>query len=174
MRSPDHRVVSPARGKGEEGKGLPEGADHGGLEAGGRRAELPGTCDGRSQDSAPDHRRPRRVPRAAAARAFTYPSFPLEVPRTPSGEEVAEPQAAGGGQKKGDKTPGGGGANLKDDRSRLLRDLRVDTKSRAAWTRLLHEHPNARKYKGGNKKGLSKGCFGLKLDRIGSMSGLGC
>ncbi|KAJ1065506.1 hypothetical protein K5549_016598, partial [Capra hircus] len=64
---------------------------------------------------------------------------PKKVPRTPPGEEVAEPQAAGGGQKKGDKTPGGGGANLKDDRSRLLRDLRVDTKSRAAWTRLLHE-----------------------------------
>uniref|UniRef100_A0AC11BHD1 Natriuretic peptide C n=1 Tax=Ovis aries TaxID=9940 RepID=A0AC11BHD1_SHEEP len=102
------------------------------------------------------------------------PGAPPKVPRTPPGEEVAEPQAAGGGQKKGDKTPGGGGANLKDDRSRLLRDLRVDTKSRAAWTRLLHEHPNARKYKGGNKKGLSKGCFGLKLDRIGSMSGLGC
>lgn len=80
---------------------------------------------------------------------------------------MAEPQAAGGGQKKGDKTPGGGGAaNLKGDRSRLLRDLRVDTKSRAAWARLLQEHPNARKYKGGNKKGLSKGCFGLKLDRI--------
>ena len=87
---------------------------------------------------------------------------------------MAEPQAAGGGQKKGDKTPGGGGANPKGDRSRLLRDLRVDTKSRAAWARLLQEHPNARKYKGGNKKGLSKGCFGLKLDRIGSMSGLGC
>ncbi|KAM7247650.1 hypothetical protein CapIbe_001603 [Capra ibex] len=102
------------------------------------------------------------------------PGAPPKVPRTPPGEEVAEPQAAGGGQKKGDKTPGGGGANLKDERSRLLRDLRVDTKSRAAWTRLLHEHPNARKYKGGNKKGLSKGCFGLKLDRIGSMSGLGC
>lgn len=97
-----------------------------------------------------------------------------QVPRTPPGEELAEPQAAGGSQKKGDKTPGGGGANLKGDRSRLLRDLRVDTKSRAAWARLLHEHPNARKYKGGNKKGLSKGCFGLKLDRIGSMSGLGC
>ena len=110
---------------------------------------------------------PRRVPSPARP-------FPWKVPRTQSGEEVAEPQAAGGGQKKGDKTPGGGGANLKDDRSRLLRDLRVDTKSRAAWTRLLHEHPNARKFKGGNKKGLSKGCFGLKLDRIGSMSGLGC
>ncbi|MEJ1272140.1 natriuretic peptide type C [Cricetulus griseus] len=100
--------------------------------------------------------------------------FLRQVPRTPPGEELAEPQAAGGNQKKGDKTPGGGGANLKGDRSRLLRDLRVDTKSRAAWARLLHEHPNARKYKGGNKKGLSKGCFGLKLDRIGSMSGLGC
>ncbi|ELV09587.1 C-type natriuretic peptide [Tupaia chinensis] len=94
--------------------------------------------------------------------------------RARPGEELAEPQAAGGGQKKGDKTPGGGGANLKGDRSRLPRDLRVDTKSRAAWARLLHEHPNARKYKGSNKKGLSKGCFGLKLDRIGSMSGLGC
>ncbi|XP_014718006.2 C-type natriuretic peptide [Equus asinus] len=102
------------------------------------------------------------------------PGAPPKVPRTPPGEELAEPQAAGGGQKKGDKTPGGGGANLKGDRSRLLRDLRVDTKSRGAWARLLHEHPNARKYKGGNKKGLSKGCFGLKLDRIGSMSGLGC
>ncbi|KFO30090.1 C-type natriuretic peptide [Fukomys damarensis] len=102
------------------------------------------------------------------------PGAPPKGPRSPPGEEVAEPQAAGGGQKKGDKSPGGGGANLKGDRSRLLRDLRVDTKSRAAWARLLHEHPNARKYKGGNKKGLSKGCFGLKLDRIGSMSGLGC
>ncbi|KAM6151909.1 C-type natriuretic peptide [Erethizon dorsatum] len=102
------------------------------------------------------------------------PGTPPKAPRTPPGEEVAESQAAGGGQKKGDKTPGGGSANLKGDRSRLLRDLRVDTKSRAAWARLLQEHPNARKYKGGNKKGLSKGCFGLKLDRIGSMSGLGC
>ncbi|KAL6083286.1 hypothetical protein STEG23_000368 [Scotinomys teguina] len=106
---------------------------------------------------------------------FHLPTLILrQAPRTPPGEELAEPQAAGGNQKKGDKTPGGGGANLKGDRSRLLRDLRVDTKSRAAWARLLHEHPNARKYKGGNKKGLSKGCFGLKLDRIGSMSGLGC
>ncbi|XP_028645421.1 C-type natriuretic peptide [Arvicanthis niloticus] len=102
------------------------------------------------------------------------PGTPPKVPRTPPGEELADSQGAGGNQKKGDKTPGGGGANLKGDRSRLLRDLRVDTKSRAAWARLLHEHPNARKYKGGNKKGLSKGCFGLKLDRIGSMSGLGC
>ncbi|KAM9664858.1 C-type natriuretic peptide [Trichechus inunguis] len=100
------------------------------------------------------------------------PGAPPKAPRTPPGEEVTETQASGGGQKKGDKAPGG--ANPKGDRSRLLRDMRVDTKSRAAWARLQHEHPSARKYKGGNKKGLSKGCFGLKLDRIGSMSGLGC
>ncbi|XP_003417960.1 C-type natriuretic peptide isoform X2 [Loxodonta africana] len=101
------------------------------------------------------------------------PGAPPKAPRTPPGEEVTETQASGGGQKKGDKAPGG--ANLKGDGSRLLRDLRVDTKARAAWSpRLMHEHPNARKYKGGNKKGLSKGCFGLKLDRIGSRSGLGC
>lgn len=79
--------------------------------------------------------------------------------------------AEGGGQKKRDKTPGGGGANVRGDQSRLLRDLRVDTKSR--WARLLQENSNARKNKG-TKKGSSKGCFGLKLDRIGSTSGLGC
>ncbi|NXA40575.1 ANFC protein, partial [Eudromia elegans] len=31
-----------------------------------------------------------------------------------------------------------------------------------------------RKYRGRSKKGLSRGCFGVKLDRIGSLSGLGC
>ncbi|KAM4694693.1 C-type natriuretic peptide [Discoglossus pictus] len=59
-------------------------------------------------------------------------------------------------------------------RARLLRDLRANTRSRAAWTRLLNEYPNNRKYKNMNKKNISKGCFGLKLDRIGAMSGLGC
>ncbi|XP_050765414.1 C-type natriuretic peptide 1-like [Gymnogyps californianus] len=32
----------------------------------------------------------------------------------------------------------------------------------------------ARRYRGRSKKGLSRGCFGVKLDRIGSLSGLGC
>ncbi|KAM5267052.1 C-type natriuretic peptide isoform 1-T4 [Hipposideros larvatus] len=101
------------------------------------------------------------------------PGAPPKGPRTPQGEDLAVSHAEGGSQKKRDKTPGGGGANLKGDQSRLLRDLRVDTKSRVAWARLLQENPNARKNKG-NKKGTSKGCFGLKLDRIGSTSGLGC
>ncbi|KAF6361910.1 natriuretic peptide C [Rhinolophus ferrumequinum] len=94
-------------------------------------------------------------------------------PRTPQGEELAVSHAEGGGQKKRDKTPGGSGANLKGDQSRLLRDLRVDTKSQGAWARSLQANPPARKKKG-YKKGNSKGCFGLKLDRIGSTSGLGC
>ncbi|NXP53420.1 ANFC protein, partial [Heliornis fulica] len=29
-------------------------------------------------------------------------------------------------------------------------------------------------YQGRSKKGLSRGCFGVRLDRIGSLSGLGC
>ncbi|NXA83755.1 ANFC protein, partial [Thryothorus ludovicianus] len=31
-----------------------------------------------------------------------------------------------------------------------------------------------RRYQGRSKKGLSRGCFGVRLDRIGSLSGLGC
>ncbi|NXU48011.1 ANFC protein, partial [Turnix velox] len=30
------------------------------------------------------------------------------------------------------------------------------------------------RYRRRSKKGLSRGCFGVRLDRIGSMSGLGC
>lgn len=32
----------------------------------------------------------------------------------------------------------------------------------------------SRRYQGRRKKGLSRGCFGVRLDRIGSLSGLGC
>ncbi|XP_003784909.1 C-type natriuretic peptide [Otolemur garnettii] len=94
------------------------------------------------------------------------PGASPKVPRTPPGEEVAE------SQKKGDKTPGSSGTNPEGDRSRLLRDLRADPKSPAARARPPQEHPKARKNK--RKKGTSNGCFGLKLDRIGSLSGLGC
>ncbi|XP_075058460.1 C-type natriuretic peptide [Mixophyes fleayi] len=81
------------------------------------------------------------------------------------GEELAEYLASG---ERGER-------NIDPKtRARLLRDLRADTRARAAWTKLLNEYPNTRKFKGINKKGLSKGCFGLKLDRIGAMSGLGC
>ncbi|NWY68893.1 ANFC protein, partial [Erithacus rubecula] len=32
----------------------------------------------------------------------------------------------------------------------------------------------SRRYQGRNKKGLPRSCFGVRLDRIGSLSGLGC
>uniref|UniRef100_A0A8C8S267 Natriuretic peptide C n=1 Tax=Pelusios castaneus TaxID=367368 RepID=A0A8C8S267_9SAUR len=81
------------------------------------------------------------------------------------------PQVPAAGSERGEAAGGGGRARG----SRLLRELRVDTRSRAAWARLLRDPPGPRRHKAG-KKGLSlsKGCFGLKLDRIGSMSGLGC
>ncbi|PWA14576.1 C-type natriuretic peptide [Gambusia affinis] len=60
-------------------------------------------------------------------------------------------------------------------RMRLLRDLRVDTRARGMWARLLNDQPATRKT--GNKKAGStsrSGCFGHKMDRIGTISGMGC
>uniref|UniRef100_A0A1L8D680 BATXBPP11 n=1 Tax=Bothrops atrox TaxID=8725 RepID=A0A1L8D680_BOTAT len=76
--------------------------------------------------------------------------------------------------------------------TRPMRDLRPDGKqARQNWGRMVHhDHHDhhaavgggggggggggARRLKGLAKKGAAKGCFGLKLDRIGTMSGLGC
>lgn len=52
---------------------------------------------------------PAEVPRAAAA-CLDLLVLSLGRSRELRPARVAEPQAAGGGQKKGDKTPGGGGA----------------------------------------------------------------
>uniref|UniRef100_A0A3P8R9B5 Natriuretic peptide C n=1 Tax=Astatotilapia calliptera TaxID=8154 RepID=A0A3P8R9B5_ASTCA len=62
-------------------------------------------------------------------------------------------------------------------RIRLLRDLRVDTRARGVWARLLNDQPQNRKHKSGSKKAGSSsrsGCFGHKMDRIGTISGMGC
>ncbi|XP_055977822.1 C-type natriuretic peptide [Sorex fumeus] len=101
------------------------------------------------------------------------PGEPPKVPRAPHGRQPAGCQPAN--EKRGDKTPSDGGANLKSDRSRLLRDLHVDTKARAARARRLQEQPRPRRYSSSSTKKIpSQGCFGLKLDRIGALSGLGC
>ncbi|ETE56612.1 hypothetical protein L345_17677, partial [Ophiophagus hannah] len=48
------------------------------------------------------------------------------------------------------------------------------------WARSLQEHPvdfllsSARRLQSRSKKGSSRGCFGVKLDRIGAFSGMGC
>ncbi|XP_041037327.1 C-type natriuretic peptide 2-like [Carcharodon carcharias] len=59
-------------------------------------------------------------------------------------------------------------------KARFLRDLSLNTRSKGTWARLFNDYNNPRKFRGINKKGSSKGCFGRKLDRIGAMSGLGC
>ncbi|XP_012683796.1 C-type natriuretic peptide [Clupea harengus] len=62
-------------------------------------------------------------------------------------------------------------------RVRLLRDLRLDTRAKGMWARMMSDQPAVRKHKQGNKKGGStskSGCFGHKMDRIGTVSGMGC
>uniref|UniRef100_A0A671NQX7 C-type natriuretic peptide 4-like n=2 Tax=Sinocyclocheilus anshuiensis TaxID=1608454 RepID=A0A671NQX7_9TELE len=64
-----------------------------------------------------------------------------------------------------------------ENRVRLLRDLRMDTRAKGPWARILNEQPGSRRLKAGSKKGgttARSGCFGHKMDRIGTMSGMGC
>ncbi|XP_059424734.1 C-type natriuretic peptide 4-like [Carassius carassius] len=64
-----------------------------------------------------------------------------------------------------------------EDRVRLLRDLRLDTRAKGPWARIMNDQPGSRRLKAGSKKGGStarSGCFGHKMDRIGTMSGMGC
>ncbi|XP_026054731.1 C-type natriuretic peptide 4 [Carassius auratus] len=64
-----------------------------------------------------------------------------------------------------------------EDRVRLLRDLRLDTRAKGPWARMMNDQPGSRRLKAGSKKGGStarSGCFGHKMDRIGTMSGMGC
>ncbi|XP_062481974.1 C-type natriuretic peptide [Pezoporus occidentalis] len=77
--------------------------------------------------------------------------------------------AAAERDKERDKERGGGGGSG----PREAREARGEARPRAGWARLLQDPPG-RRHKGLHKKGLGKGCFGLKLDRIGAMSGLGC
>ncbi|XP_065115946.1 C-type natriuretic peptide [Paramisgurnus dabryanus] len=64
-----------------------------------------------------------------------------------------------------------------EDRLRLLRDIRMNTRAKGMWARILNDQPGSRKLKAGSKKGgatARSGCFGHKMDRIGTMSGMGC
>ncbi|KAM6258233.1 C-type natriuretic peptide [Porphyrio hochstetteri] len=97
-------------------------------------------------------------PEAAAARE-------KEREKERSGSGSSSSTSSGG--STGGSTGGGGSG------PREAREARTETRPRAGWARLLQDPPG-RRHKGLHKKGLGKGCFGLKLDRIGAMSGLGC
>ncbi|KAK2869325.1 hypothetical protein Q7C36_001196 [Tachysurus vachellii] len=62
-------------------------------------------------------------------------------------------------------------------RMRLLRELRTDTRAKGMWARFTNDQNGSRRHKSGTKKGGSttrSGCFGHKMDRIGTISGMGC
>ncbi|KAI7791425.1 C-type natriuretic peptide [Triplophysa rosa] len=64
-----------------------------------------------------------------------------------------------------------------EDRARLLRDFRMDTRAKGMWARIMNDQPGSRRHRAGSKKGgttARSGCFGHKMDRIGTMSGMGC
>ncbi|NXJ12475.1 ANFC protein, partial [Odontophorus gujanensis] len=59
--------------------------------------------------------------------------------------------------------------------TQITREQPVSTSTDSAVQRLLSDLLGLPwRYQNRSKKGLSRSCFGVKLDRIGSMSGLGC
>ncbi|TRY82768.1 hypothetical protein DNTS_028940 [Danionella cerebrum] len=64
-----------------------------------------------------------------------------------------------------------------ENQVRLLRELRLDTRARGPWARIMNEQSGSRRHRSGTKKAgavARSGCFGHKMDRIGTMSGMGC
>nr|P0C7P5.1 RecName: Full=Bradykinin-potentiating and C-type natriuretic peptides; AltName: Full=BPP-CNP; Contains: RecName: Full=Bradykinin-potentiating peptide Tf1; Contains: RecName: Full=Bradykinin-potentiating peptide Tf2; Contains: RecName: Full=Bradykinin-potentiating peptide Tf3; Contains: RecName: Full=C-type natriuretic peptide Tf-CNP; Contains: RecName: Full=C-type natriuretic peptide Tf-CNP(3-22); Contains: RecName: Full=C-type natriuretic peptide Tf-CNP(6-22); Flags: Precursor [Protobothrops fl len=102
-------------------------------------------------------------------------------------EELSPGPEAASGPAAPHRLPKSKGASATSAASRPMRDLRTDGKQeRQKWGRMVqpdhHAAPGggggggggARRMKGLAKKAMGKGCFGHKLDRIGSTSGLGC
>ncbi|KAM7013456.1 C-type natriuretic peptide [Pyrgilauda ruficollis] len=106
-------------------------------------------------EAKPASQLPQKASRGSAAAAAAAAAGPPEAAER---EKEREKERSGGG--------GGSGP-------REAREARAEARPRAGWARLLQDPPG-RRHKGLHKKGLGKGCFGLKLDRIGAMSGLGC
>ncbi|NWX09868.1 ANFD protein, partial [Caloenas nicobarica] len=99
------------------------------------------------------------------------PELPPALPPLPVPLRVLRAQGGDAGVTLGWQSYSGGGGGGSGPRE--ARETRAEGRPRAGWTRLLQDPPG-RRHKGLHKKGLGKGCFGLKLDRIGAMSGLGC
>nr|XP_014344174.1 PREDICTED: C-type natriuretic peptide prohormone-like [Latimeria chalumnae] len=75
-------------------------------------------------------------------------------------------------------TPQAGSYDQKDTELSWNRNSRELTEGQLPDNSLVRIFRNilnsSKRYRGRNKKGSSKGCFGVKLDRIGSLSDLGC
>ncbi|XP_055673638.1 C-type natriuretic peptide [Falco peregrinus] len=112
-------------------------------------------------EAKPASQLPQKASRGSAAAAAAAAAGPPEAAER---EKERDKERSGSGSSGG----GGGGPGPRE-----AREARAETRPRAGWARLLQDPPG-RRHKGLHKKGLGKGCFGLKLDRIGAMSGLGC
>ncbi|XP_054690797.1 C-type natriuretic peptide [Grus americana] len=111
-------------------------------------------------EAKPASQLPQKASRGSAAAAG-----PPEAAAAAEREKEREKERSSGSSSS---SGGGGGSGPRE-----AREARTETRPRAGWARLLQDPPG-RRHKGLHKKGLGKGCFGLKLDRIGAMSGLGC
>ncbi|KAM9184181.1 C-type natriuretic peptide [Mergus octosetaceus] len=109
-------------------------------------------------EAKPASQLPQKASRGAAAAAAAAAAAPPEAAGAERDKERDK-------EKEKERSRGTG--------PREAREARAETRPRAGWARLLQDPPG-RRHKGLHKKGLGKGCFGLKLDRIGAMSGLGC
>ncbi|KAM6127319.1 C-type natriuretic peptide [Phoenicopterus ruber ruber] len=113
-------------------------------------------------EAKPASQLPQKASRGSAAAAAAAAGPPEAAAAEREKEKEKEKERSSG------SSSGGGGSGPRE-----AREARAETRPRAGWTRLLQDPPG-RRHKGLHKKGLGKGCFGLKLDRIGAMSGLGC
>ncbi|XP_062869233.1 C-type natriuretic peptide [Trichomycterus rosablanca] len=94
-----------------------------------------------------------------AVRTDARPSLSTKALEAMLGEEVANFLASG------------------DRGTRTMRGLAMDARARGMWARLMNDQGGSRKQKSGTKKGAGttrSGCFGHKMDRIGTISGMGC
>nr|UMK70519.1 Waglerin peptide 2 [Tropidolaemus subannulatus] len=132
----------------------------------------------------PCHHRPRPKPRVVVQQLSSPHESPaggtmaLREELTPGPEAASGPAAAKAPAAPLRRAKGKGASAS----ARPMRDLRADGKqARQNWGRMVQPDHHAvgggggaRRLKGLAKKAGGKGCFGLKLDRIGSTSGLGC
>ncbi|GCC47182.1 hypothetical protein chiPu_0031190, partial [Chiloscyllium punctatum] len=88
------------------------------------------------------------------------------------GNEPADPKGAAGFQADGERR-----LTETQGSPRASRDSGTDTQSESdrAWKRFFNDFMNHQKtFRGRTRKRSSSNCFGVKMDRIGAMSSLGC
>nr|XP_014349800.1 PREDICTED: C-type natriuretic peptide-like [Latimeria chalumnae] len=89
------------------------------------------------------------------------------------GEEISTLISA---DERSDVDSDGTGSDTSAERLRLRGDLAESQPAASRlWAYFLNDFMSGqKKFRGRTKKGPPRGCFGIKMDRIGAASGLGC